>query len=377
MSTTAVFQYPPRIQRTVTSAALLLLALNVVEYVLAWERVIYGWLIPWLPLPSASPFPLFDPVRNGLVAPTLLTAHLGLFVALIIARAVAFLTPRIVPLSDGLLMETPLGTRLMRDDAMRGLRSIEIHPDGRFLVWVDAGPGLPLHNLLAYLLMGHWSWRGFVLTSDLAGFDEVIGRIVARLKTRYGEEKFGDHFTEDTPGSLLAVASQPLQTVRTAARAGAATTSMRSAAGQMISVALSLAIPLLAAAIIHAQWPWAALVVPVLALAEWPLAGAYLMALSEGYTRKVTFNEAMRAYPLTQLPRWACGLVLTLLVVAGWPWMLYIPVFVPAIALGSLLVLKLSEDWFMIPLPSSLMGILVTVIYQCMVYSVFLALLPH
>jgi hypothetical protein len=377
MSMTAAFQYPPHIQRTVTSAALLLLAFNAVEFVLAWVRVIYGWLIPLLPLPTASPFALFDPVRFGLVAPTLITAHLGLLVALVIARAVAFLTPRIVPVTDGLLMETPLGTRLMRDDSLRGLRSVEMQPGGRFLVWVDAARGLPLHNLFAYLLMGRWSWRGFFLTSDLAGFDEVIGRIVASLKTKYGEEKFKEHFSEHTPVTLLAVASHPLQTIQAAALAGAPATTMRSAAGQMVSVALSLSIPLLAAAIIHAQWPWAALVVPLLALAEWPLASAYLMALSEGYTRKVTFDEALRAYPLTQLPRWVCGLLLTLLVVAGLPWLLYVPVLLSAIALGSMLVLKLGEDWFMIPFPSSLMVILVTAIYQCMLYAMFLALLPR
>ena len=66
-----------------------------------------------------------------------------------------------------------------------------------------------------------------------------------------------------------------------------------------------------------------------------------------------------------------------LAVIAGWPYLLYIPLFIPMIGLGGLLAVKLSESLFDIPFPNSALGMLVSVIYQAVVFGLFLALLPR
>jgi len=205
----------------------------------------------------------------------------------------------------------------------------------------------------------------------------VVARVVARLKQRYGEDKFEEHFSENQPTPLLSMLSQPYATVKAIAAAESVPTTRREAAWQMGAVALAMAAPMLLAAVIHPQFPWGAIFMPLVVLGEWPLASLYLVALSEGYVRKVTFEETMRAYPLTQLPRVAVGLVLALLVVAGWPDLLFAPLFLPAVAIGAMTVAKLTEDWFKVKFTESLIGIVVPVIYQVVMYGLFYALLPR
>jgi hypothetical protein len=377
MIASTAFQYPLRVQRVVALIAFGILALNAAEYGLAWVRIIYGWLIPWLPLPTQAPIEILDPVRNSRVFPTLLSAHLGLGLSLLMAHAVALLAPRITLHSDALVLETALGKNAVPDAALRGIRSMEVQPDGRYVVWVDAAKWLPLQNLLCLLMFGRWTWRGFMITSDLAGFDHVVARVVARLKQRYGEDKFEEHFSENQPTPLVSMLSQPYATVKAIAAAESVPTTRREAGWQMGAVALAMAAPMLLAAVIHPQFPWGAILMPLIVLGEWPLASLYLVALSEGYVRKVAFEEAMRAYPLTQLPRVAVGLVLALLVVAGWPDLLFAPLFLPAVAIGAMTVAKLTEDWFKVKFTESLIGIVVPVIYQVVVYGLFYALLPR
>lgn len=374
---TSAFQYPVRIRRAVELSWRALLLLNLVEFALTWLRVLYGWLWQPLNLPLPPPIPLLDPPGARSVVPLLLTAHLGLFVALIAARAGAFLTPRITITNNGLLMQTALGQRFIPDSAFRAVRSVELQPSGRFVVWVDSTKGLPLQNWLYLLLFNRWAWRGFLLTSDLQGFDDVVARVASHLKQKYGEEKFAAHFAEGQPTTFMSLLGAPFETIQQIVKTEPLPIAMRQAALQMISVALSLSLPLLVGALIHLQFPWGALLLPVAALLEWPLASVFLFAISESYARRMTFEEALRVYPLTQLPRWLIAIGLTLFVVAGWYYLLFVPLFVPAIGLGTILVVKLVEEWFEIEFPNSLLGILVTAIYQIVVYGLFLAFLPR
>jgi len=162
----------PRV-RIVDLVWTLLLAFNLVEFALAWLRVLYGWLWSPLNLPPTPPIVLLDPPSPRAVLSTLLTAHIGLFVAVYSARTIAYLAPRITVKYDGLLMQSTFGQKFISDDALRGLRSIEL-PNERFIVWVDATKGLPLHNALAPLLFGRWAWRGFLLTSHSEHFDDAV-----------------------------------------------------------------------------------------------------------------------------------------------------------------------------------------------------------
>ncbi|MEW5721288.1 MAG: hypothetical protein AB1817_21860, partial [Chloroflexota bacterium] len=178
----SVYQYPRHIRRVVTLLWVCVLTLNGLEYLLAWARAIYAWLYLPLRLPY---YDFLQPFHN--IASDLLTAHLGLLVALIFARALAFLVPRIIFYNHGMGMTTALGRRFVPYTALRGVRSTEL-PNGRFVVWVDSTVALPLQNFLATLIFGRWFWRGFLLTSDLVAFDTVIATIAARLKDKYGEE---------------------------------------------------------------------------------------------------------------------------------------------------------------------------------------------
>lgn len=355
--------------------AALTLALNLAEYVLAWLGVFYGWLLPVFDfLPSNSPLAFLQPVRLGLVLPTLLKAHLGLIAALIVSRAVAYLAPDVVPVSRGFVFRSVLGERFVPVDAVRAIRSVEL-PNERFLVWFESRKGLPLQHLLCWLLLGRWSRGGFFLLSDLQGFEQVAGTIVEQLRRSLGEETWHDNYHEEKPTALVTMLVNPTGHLKAMAEQNP--TTQREALWQMLSVAGSLAVPLLVGSFIHWQFPWAALVVPLVAMGEWIFGSAFLFALSEGYVHRLSFDEALRIYPLTQLPRWLTALALTVLIAAGWHWLLFLPALIPAVAYSGMLVVRLSEALFRLEFPASVIGGLVTVIYQIIVYGLFLALLPR
>jgi len=142
------YQYPANIRRSVTMLWVFVLTLNVLEYLLAWARTVFAWLDSPLRLPDVT---FLQPFQN--VSSNLPTAHLGLLVALTCVRALAFLAPRVDIRSNGLLMITALGRRLVPYSTLRGVRSTEL-PNGRFVVWVDSTAALPLQNFLAALIFG-------------------------------------------------------------------------------------------------------------------------------------------------------------------------------------------------------------------------------
>lgn len=363
------YQYPAAIRRIVTTLWLALLALNLLEYFLAWVRAFYAWLA--LPPPQLALFQLPSHALGNL-----LTAHLGLLVALILARALAFLTPRVYIAADGLWLTTALSRRFVPYRALRGIRSTEL-PNGHFVVWVDSTAALPLQNLFAALIFGHWLWRGFLLTSDLNGFDEVIATMVARLKRQYGEENFAARFVETAPTWQLQMLNAPVATIRAVVAADALPITSRDALWHALSFSGALVLPMIVSAIIHLQIPWGALIVPLLAIVEAPLGAFYLTAVPVNSARRIEFSDALRVYPLTQLPRWLVAFALAWLIVAGVPYAALVFIVILAIVPGAWLVAHLTAEWFQTQFPESLLGALVTVIYQLLVYEAFLALLPR
>ena len=59
------------------------------------------------------------------------------------------------------------------------------------------------------------------------------------------------------------------------------------------------------------------------------------------------------------------------------PFVALVLIVIFAIAPGVFLVTRLTEEWFEIKFPESLLGALVTVIYQVLVFELFLAMLPR
>jgi hypothetical protein len=372
------FQYPPRIRNTVSSVAWFVLLISLIGYLWTWARVVYGWLLllPDLGLPETLPMPFFTVMRYN-PSWLLLTAHLNLLVALLVARAVAFCSPRIVMGNTGLWLNSSFGRRPVPFKAIRGVRSVQLQPSERYVVWVDTPKGAPWQGLIGSLLFGRWLWRGFLLTSDLSGFDEVIGRIIAELQTRYGEEKFKQHFNEEQPSALLLLLLLPLATVQKVITTEPLPLDMKTATRQMIFASLAFAPPLLVAALINLSIPWGMVFVPLMALIEWPLAAVYLLAIGDGFARKITFDEAMRIYPITQVSRWAFAVVAVLFIASGLPAGLIWLVNLSAIGAGSYLVMKAFEGWFGAQFPNSALGIVVTVIYQFLLYGVFYVFLTR
>jgi len=218
------FHYPPRIRRAVSALSLLVLFLNLAEYLLAWARAFYAWLAAPLQLPQII---FLTPPQN--ILSMLLTAHLGLAFAVIAADALAFLTPRIALGNNRFVMQTVFGARVIPFTALRGIHSVELS-NKRFVVWVESAKGMPLQNLLARLLFGRWLGSGFLLTSDLDGFDDLLATIVAQLKRTYGDANFAAHFSEDKPTWLLSMLFEPRATIRDVSQADTIPISQREAA---------------------------------------------------------------------------------------------------------------------------------------------------
>ena len=370
-SHSSYLRYPPQIRRATTTLATVVLLLNLAEYLLACLRALYGWFAAPLQLPQIV---ILNPSEN--VLPMLLTAHIGLACALLIASAIAFLTPQIIVRTDSLVMETSFGTRVVPFNQLRSIRSVELSGE-RYIVWVDSGKGLPLQNWIASLLFGRWLRSGFLLTSDLGGFDNVLATLVAQVKKKYGEANFAARFSEEKPSWLVSMLLTPLATIREVAAGPIIPLTTQDAAWQMISVAASLALPQAVAAIIQVQIPWGALAVFLFALLEWPLASLYLADVPVDYLKRMEFQDVLRLYPLTQLPRWWVAAALTLLVIVGAPLFVMLLVPVPAIVFGCYWVFKLTEDWFAVRNPDALYGLLVTAVVQFMLYVLFMAMLAR
>lgn len=364
--------YPATFRRVIHALWIFILLWNGIEYFLAWVRAMYALAYKPLALPYIE---FLQPFHS--ILPTLLTAHIGLLFALITARAIAFLTPSITLRPDGLGMTSPLGARAIPFSAIRKIHATELSPNGRYVVWVDATKGLPLQGLLGSLLLGRWLGRGFLLTSDLARFDEIIAALVAQLKRKYGDAKFAAQFVEEEPTWLLAMLNAPRATITYVVARDELAIDQRTAIGQMVSASLSLALPAIVSGIIHVQFPWIALVIPLLALIEFPLASVYLSSLPLDTRRQMEFDDALRLYPLTQLPRWWIAIGLTLLVIAGVPAIILLLVPLAAIGVNSLAVIKLSEEWFPLNPPESWLSALVTVIYQLVLYELLIVFLPR
>jgi hypothetical protein len=368
----AGLQYPSRLRRIVPATWITLLVLNLGEYALAWMRALYALVLVPLGLPYLA---FLDPQQNPLAI--LLTAHLGLFVALIAARALALLTPKISLWGKGILFESRLGKRFIEFEKIRALYSIEFKTNGRFLVWVDAAPGLPLQNFLALLIFGKWFGGGFWLTSDLAGFDQIIATIVARMKTQLGEKDFAARFHEDGPSWLLKMIFAPRATIADTVSLYVIPLTQRDAAMQAATASIALALPLAIAALIHLQMPWGALTLPLFAFFEFPLAALFLAAIPMESHRRMEFDDAWRVYPLTQLPRWIIAFAFTALVIAGAPLFVFLLALAPALALGCYWVIQLTKAWFELSFSNALLGAIFSAIYQALLYAAFIALLAR
>ncbi len=364
-------QYPIQVRRVVTALWFALLAINLAEYILQWARALYAWLYNPLHLPHLD---FLQPFQN--VLPNLLVAHLGLFAALIAARFLAFLTPSVLLQHKGLALRTRLGTRLIPYSAVRAIRSTEL-ANGRYIVWVSATVALPLQDALASLLFGRWLWRGFLLTSDLDGFDEIVGVLAGQLKKRIGEEKFARQFVEEAPTRLLAMLATPAETLRALVAEETLPITAREAAWHIGSYAASMLLPLGVSALIHWQIPWGALLVPLIAALEVPLGALYLTAMPLESERRIEFRDAWRVYAVTQLPRWFVAFGVTWLIIAGVPFPILILGVVPALIPGCYAVIKLTEVWFEVKPLESLIGVIVSAIYQIVVYELFLVLLAR
>lgn len=365
-------QYPSVFRRVTLLLVIFIIAFNLSEYLLAWARVFYSMVRMQLQL---SFFSWLIPT-SGVIG-TLLTAHIGLLIALFVAYAISFLTPRIVVYDTGLLFLSPLGKQWIPFTALRGIRSTELPVNGRFVVWVSSTKGLPLHGFIGSLLFGRLVWRGFVLTSDLAGFDNIVATLVEQLKQKYGEQNFAAHFSEERPTWQLQMLNAPRATIRQIVTEEMIPITQREATYQMISVAASLMLPMLVAAVITLLIPWGALLLLLVALAEFPIVSLYFTVTPVDSTRGIEFRDAMRIYPLTQLPRWLVSIGLTLLVVAGVPSIVLVFAPIPAILLSCLPVVTLTETWFDVHSPESWLGALVTIVYQLVVYELFVWLLPR
>jgi hypothetical protein len=145
---------------------------------------------------------------------------------------------------------------------------------------------------------------------------------------------------------------------------------------QIASVTLSLLLPLVVGGIIHLQIPWGALIVLALALIEFPLASYFLSALRIGDYRRIEFSHAIRAYPLTQLPRWGIAFCLTLLIIAGvHPFFILFTVAL-AVMLGCVWALWFVREWFEVNLTEALVGVVATGLLQFVLYWMFYIFIP-
>jgi len=197
------------------------------------------------------------------------------------------------------------------------------------------------------------------------------------LKDKYGVAGFEARFSEDAPTLFLTMLTAPWRTLKQLSAVTPVAIPPRVAATHIALSAGALALPLAVAALIHAQLPVGAIVVPLVALVEFALGPLYLTAAPLDSLRRIDFADAWRVYPVTQLPRWFIACALTYLVMVGAPVFVFVLCIAPAVALGCYTLLVFARDWFEVPLAQAWLAVLMTAIWQIVVYALFVAMLAQ
>lgn len=368
------FRYPTQMMVALRGLPTLLVGLALVQLSLNWARVLLALLAQW----RGGTVPPFWQVP-GEVLPTLLASHVTLLLALLLAAVVANLLSDVTVTKEGLILHAWSTTKRLSWEQVHSFFATTVGEPPRDVVFVRVTGGLPLYMRLYGLVVGHGFVPGFLITSDMADFEQLLGHILYEWQDVRGA---APDFVEAPPSPFLAMLGTPRRTIaalsapladETRAPTAADLPPLGQAAALMALSALALPVVLGLASVAELRLPWAALILFLVALTEWPLASYGLVVLSDFFPGGgVTFSQAAAVYPYTQLPRWVVALALAFPLLLGAPAWLLLPIVVGGIVWSGYLVAILTAQIYRLTPKQALLGSAVPAVYQLLVYGLLL-----
>ena len=376
------FSYPRRYVRIYRASLILVAALGVVQWLLAWTRagvalgmqladagVALAAEIAWDRIVEGSYGFLYQVGLGHLVR-----AHLALLLLLLLIYLFYNLLPEIR------ISSTSLSIRFFRRwlwipwGAIQEVISVEGEETDRIVVLIRAEPRhLRLAHRLGGLLLGIGPRPGFLVTSDIQDFGRLLATIVSHVEVASrGERGPEDIVTEGQFSPLISMTVHPVRTLN-ALMEGSFPASPQSLFRIWAVLALVPGILVLwnagvrgtVAAFFLLVFPWT-----VLEAFAAPLG---IFTLSDLFGGDPRYAQIARVYPYTQLPRLWVAPILGLAIGAQVPTLLIVPIAVLGAAVGALFAAGLtSEVYHVNPPRNALAGGIITFIFQALLLIFFL-----
>lgn len=312
---TYILSYPRAVRWTKRGVVLVLVAIALVNWGLAWLRFIQpvaqAARVAPLTITRALDILAAQPLRP------LLSAHLSLA---LVAGAVAFVY-HVLPdlaLSDrGLAVRTSLDWRAIPWSSVTTVRIIPFEESKRRLVLVQGTwtRWSPWPRLVS-MCLGAGFEPGLLFTTDIRDFKPFMRRLYDEVHAGAPEALFDPEFFS-LPARLVMEPSLTLQLLVEQARDEGWPLSLSAQAMGAVAGGLVL-VQLLLLLLQGGDW-WKPILVIALCQVEWLIGAFYLFALAEFFPSNVEFEESALLYPLAQVPRALLAVPMAMLVAAGVP----------------------------------------------------------
>ncbi len=314
---TYILNYPRWVRWSRTGAVLLLVAVALARWVLAWAQFLRPAIEvmshPAWGTPDGSRM-LVDTLAAQPLRP-LVSANLSL---VLVAGAIACLyhiLPDMSLADDGLAVHTLLGWQVVPWTAVRVVRIVSFEKKGRRLILVQGqwARWSPWPRLVSVCL-GAGLAPGLFFTSAIRDFKPLMLRLYQEVSRAVPDALFDDEFV--SPSALLV--AEPTPTLATLAdQARDEGWPLAVSAQAMGAVAAGLVSVQLLILLLEGDLWWKSLAIVILCGIEWFIGALYLYALAEFLPGSVEFREVALLYPLPQIPRALLAVPMAMLVAAG------------------------------------------------------------
>ena len=341
---TEILSYPRWVRWSRAGAILLLMAIVLVRWVLAWVQFLQPVIQAYQS--SSGAFAELRQILGHTLAAQplrpLISAHVSL---LVVAGAIAFIYhifPDLSLTDEGLATRTLTGWQVIPWSRVKMVRIVSFEKPQRRLVLVQGNWSRwsPWPRLVSVCLGAGWA-PGLVLTSAIHDFKELMLRLYQDVSKAVPDALFDDEFI--SPSALLVV--EPVPTL-------AMLVDQARDEGWPLSISIKVMAAVPAGLVLNQLllwiWKvdvwWEPLAIVGLCGMEWLIGAFYLYALAEIFPGLVEFREAALLYPLPQIPRALLTLPMAMLVASGAPFlaaMLGLAGVLWAVILTSLLVQQL------------------------------------
>lgn len=312
---TYILSYPRAVRWAKRGAILVLVAIALVNWGLAWldffQPVAQAARVAPLTITRFLEILAAQPLRP------LLSAHLSLA---LVAGAVALIYHVLPDLSlsdQGLAVRTALGWRVIPWASVTTVRIVPFEESKRRLVlmqgtWTRWSPW----PRLVSMCLGAGFEPGLLFTTDIRDFKPFMRRLYDEVHGAAPEALFDPEFFS-LPARMVTEPVPTLEILVGQARDEGWPLSLSAQAMGAVAAGLVL-VQLLVLLLFGGDW-WKPILIVALCQVEWLIGAFYLFALAEFFPVHIELEESAMLYPMAQVPRALLAVPMVMLVAAGVP----------------------------------------------------------